>query len=176
MFFNIYIVGFMGTGKTAVGKEVSRQLAQRFFDLDSLIEEKEKKRISRIFAENGEEYFRSVEKQALKEISAKRNLVVSCGGGIVLDKENIRTMKETGVIICLSATPKVILSRTQGYKHRPLLNVDDPEQAIDELLIIRASFYAQADYTIDTSDLTVSEVVNKVLKIAEKSKDKAISD
>ena len=164
MSLNIYLVGFMGTGKTVVGKSVARQLKQEFFDLDFLIEEKQKRKIAQIFAQDGEAYFRSLEKQILKDISRKRNVVVSCGGGIVKDLENIQIMKKTGVIICLSARPEVILARTKGYTHRPLLNVDDPTKRIEELLKMRAPFYAQADYSIDTSDLTVSPVVNKVLE------------
>lgn len=159
-----YLVGFMGTGKTAVGREVAKKLNQQFLDLDSLIEEKEKRQISQIFSQDGEAYFRNAEKQALKEISTRRNLVASCGGGIVLDKENIQIMKKTGVLICLSSRVEVILARTRGYRYRPLLNVDNPEKRIEELLKIRAPFYAQADYTIDTSNLAISSVVSKVLE------------
>jgi shikimate kinase len=161
---NIYLVGFMGTGKTAVGKEVAKQLTQQFTDLDSQIEGKQNRKISQIFAEDGEVYFRSLEKQALKEIAVGKNLVVSCGGGIILDKENIQIIKETGIMICLTSRPEVILARTQGYGRRPLLNVENPAGRIEELLKIRAPFYAQADYTIDTSDLSVSAVVDKVLE------------
>ncbi|MFH1578209.1 MAG: shikimate kinase [Candidatus Omnitrophota bacterium] len=161
---NIYIVGFMATGKTALAKELSRQLKQGFLDLDSLIEQRQGRKISRIFADDGEAHFRSLEKQTLKEASRKQGLVVSCGGGIVLDKENIRLMKQTGVIICLSSRPGVIVERSRGHKHRPLLNVDNPEQRIKELLKIRAPFYVQADYTIDTSDLTIPELANKILE------------
>jgi shikimate kinase len=161
---NIYIVGFMGTGKTVVGKEVARQLNLRFVDLDSIIEQKEKKAISRIFAEDGEPAFRKIEKQALKEISAGKDSVISCGGGIVLDKENIRIMKETGAMVCLSARPEVIIARTRRYKHRPLLNVENPEKRIKELLEFRAPFYAQSDQTVDTSDLSVAQVVKRVME------------
>ena len=161
---NIYLVGFMGTGKTAVGKEIARQLNRGFLDIDLLIEEKQKRKISEIFAEHGEVYFRNLEKRVLKEISTEINIVVSCGGGIVKDLENIHIMKKTGVIICLNARPEVILARTQGYSHRPLLNVDNPQKKIEELLKIREPFYAQADYGIDTSDLPVSSVVDKVLE------------
>ncbi len=161
---NIYIVGFMGTGKTVVGREVARQLNQRFVDLDLLIEERQKRKIRQIFAKDGEAHFRKLEKQALLEVSQAGDLVVSCGGGIVLDKQNIQVMKDMGVMICLACQPEVILQRTQGYKHRPLLNVDDPTKAIKELLEVRAPFYAQADYTIDTSNLAVSAVVSKLLE------------
>jgi len=163
-FNNIYIVGFMGTGKTAVGKEIARQLDRKFVDLDSLIEKRQNRKISQIFAEDGEPYFRKVEKKVLKQTSAKRDLVVSCGGGIVLDKENIRIMKDTGAMVCLSASPEVIIARTRGYKHRPLLNVDNPKKRIKELLEFRAPFYAQSDHTIDTSDLSVAEVAKRILE------------
>jgi shikimate kinase len=169
---NVYLVGFMGTGKTAAGKGIARRLKQRFLDLDSLIEQREKKTISQIFAGDGESYFRSLEKQTLKNISNQRSLVVSCGGGIVLDKENIQIMKQAGVMVCLSSRPEVILARTRGYKHRPLLNMAGPEKRIEELLRIRAPFYAQADYTIDTSDLTVASVVNEVLKYVRQFKNR----
>ena len=172
---NIYLVGFMGTGKTVTGKEVAKRLNQQFLDLDFLIEEREKKKISQIFAEDGEAHFRSLEKQVLREVSEGEDLVVSCGGGIVLDRENIQIMKKAGLMICLSSRPGVILRRTQGYNHRPLLEVDDPKKRVEELLKIRAPFYAQADYIIDTSDLAVSEVTNKVLEIARKTKNKPSS-
>jgi shikimate kinase len=163
---NIYLVGFMGTGKTVVGKQTARQLGREFFDLDSLIEQRQKRQISQIFAEQGEAYFRRLEKEMLQEISLKKNLVISCGGGIVLDEQNIRIMKQGGLMICLSAKPEVILGRTRGQMHRPLLNVDNPQDKIEQLLKMRAPFYAQADYVIDTSGLPVSEVVNKVLEYA----------
>jgi shikimate kinase len=154
----------MGTGKTAVGKQVARQLKQQFFDIDSIIEQKQKKKISQIFAEQGESCFRKLEKKTLRQISQKASLVISCGGGIVLDNENIRIMKQSGAMICLTSRPDIILARTQGRSHRPLLNVDNPQETIGQLLKIRAPFYAQADYTIDTSDLAISSVVNKVLE------------
>jgi len=161
---NIYIVGFMGTGKTVVGKGLASQLSKQFLDIDCLIEDRQKRKISQIFAKEGEIYFRKIEKQILKEISLKQDQVVACGGGIVLDKENIQTMKNTGFMICLTCRSEVILERTQGFRHRPLLNVDNPKEKVEELLKARACFYAQADYTIDTSDLSISSVINKVME------------
>ena len=120
---NIYLVGFMGTGKTVVGKEISRLRKQQFIDLDSLIESRQKKEIRHIFSEQGESYFRTLEKQALEEVAAQDGKVVSCGGGIVKDEGNIKLMKQTGAMICLNARPEVILRRTSGHAHRPLLNV-----------------------------------------------------
>src|SRR3990167_5748466 len=162
---NIYLVGFMGTGKTAVGRELAKRKKWQFMDLDELIELKEKRTIADIFAKEGEPYFRRLEKRVLKEVAKEKKFVVACGGGIVIDKENIRTMKETGIIICLSASPEVILKRTQGTSHRPLLNVSDQKKQIELLLKLRAPYYAQADKAIDTSKITVKEIVYKILKL-----------
>ena len=160
---NIYIIGFMGAGKTSVGKALAGRLSRDFVDLDDVIEASQSTGIADIFAQKGEPYFRKVEKQALKETAAKQDLIVACGGGIVLDEDNINLMRKTGKIICLQARADIVLDRTKGYAHRPLLNVSDPKAKIDELLSLRAPFYAKADYTIDTSDLSLDKVVDKIL-------------
>jgi shikimate kinase len=162
---NIYLVGFMGTGKTAVGKELAKRKKWQFVDLDDLIELRERRTIADIFAKEGEPYFRRLEKKVLKEVSNEKKFVVACGGGIVIDSENIKTMRETGMIICLSATPEVILKRTSRYMHRPLLNVVDPKKQIELLLKLRSPFYALADKTIDTSKLSVEKVVQNIIKV-----------
>lgn len=159
---NIYLVGFMGTGKTVVGKELAARMKRDFIDLDEVIEKKEKRSIAEIFEKEAEPYFRRVEKKTLAEFSRKDNLIISCGGGIVKDEENIKRMKETGKIICLSAKPEIILKRTKGYKHRPLLNVAEPQKKIESLLSARGPFYARSDKTIDTSTLSVKEVVDRI--------------
>lgn len=169
---NIYLVGFMGTGKTAVGKALAKKKKLQFVDLDDLIEFREKRAISDIFAGDGEPYFRKVEKRALKKVSKEKKFVVACGGGIVLDKENIKTMKKTGIIVCLTASPEVILERTSAYLHRPLLNVSNPRKQIELLLKLRAPYYAQADKTIDTSKISVKEAVEKIVKVTSKRKKK----
>ncbi|MCM8797410.1 MAG: hypothetical protein NC923_06010, partial [Candidatus Omnitrophica bacterium] len=134
-------------------------------DLDDLIELREKRSIAEIFAKSGEPYFRRIEKQVLKEIAKEKNFIVGCGGGIVIDAENIRIMKETGSVICLSATPEVILKRTSGSTQRPLLNVRDPKRQIELLLKLRAPYYAKIDTHIDTSNLSVTEVADKIIRI-----------
>ena len=162
---NIYLVGFMGTGKTAVGKELAKKKKLQFVDMDELIELREKRVISDIFAKDGEPYFRKVEKRVLKEVSQEKKFVVACGGGIVLDKENITIMKDTGIIICLTASPAVILERTRAYSHRPLLNVSHPRKQIELLLKFRSPYYAQADKTIDTSKISIREVVERIIRL-----------
>jgi len=155
----------MGTGKTSVGKELAKKNKWQFLDLDELIEFKKKKTIADIFVKEGEPYFRRLEKRTLKEVSNEKKFVVACGGGIVMDPDNIRIMKETGILICLSATAEAILKRTCGFAHRPLLNVAEPEKQIELLLKLRAPYYAQADKTIDTTKLSVKEVLAKILKL-----------
>ena len=167
---NIYLVGFMGTGKTVIGKELAKKKKWQFVDLDELIELKEKRSIFDIFAQEHEPYFRKVEKQVLKEVSREKKFVVACGGGIVMDKDNIQVMKQTGTVVCLTAKPEVILKRVSGSSHRPLLNVSGPKKQIDLLLKMRAPFYALADKTIDTSKLSVTQVVGRILKIVNESK------
>jgi len=162
---NIYLVGFMGTGKSAVGSELAKKEKWNFVDIDQLIELKEKRSIADIFAREGEPYFRRLEKKVLKEVAKEKNFVVGCGGGIVINKENIKIMKHSGIVICLSAKPKVILKRVSGSTHRPLLNVKNPKERIELLLKLRSPYYALADKTIDTSKLSVKEVVSKILKI-----------
>jgi len=159
---NIYLVGFMGTGKTSVGRALSFRSKMQFVDLDDLIEFKERRSISDIFAKEGEPYFRRVEKKTLKEVAKEKGFIVACGGGVVIDPENIKIMKDTGVIICLGANSDIILKRTHGSSCRPLLNVDNPKEKIDFLLKMRAPFYAKSNFLIDTSRLTIDKVIEKI--------------
>lgn len=162
---NIYLVGFMGTGKTTVGRELAKRKKWRFVDLDELIELREGKVIPDIFSKKGEPYFRILEKKVLKEVSREEKFVVACGGGVVINKENIKTMKESGVIICLKADPSVILKRTSRASNRPLLNVDNPKERIELLLKLRAPYYAMANRCINTSKLSIKEIAEKIAKI-----------
>ena len=160
---NIYLTGFMGTGKSSTGREIAGRLKWAYCDLDELIEQQEKKSIPDIFKEKGEPYFRGLENKFLQEISHRNNQVVSCGGGIVINPENIKLMKETGVMVCFSAKPEVILARTRKFSHRPLLNVPNPEEKISSLLAERQKFYSQADIVVDTSELSIVQAAKLVL-------------
>lgn len=159
---NIYLVGFMGTGKTTVGEILSRKLKREFVETDRIIEKKEGLGIPAIFSIKGEAYFRKVEKEVLKDIASKDNLVVSCGGGIVIDKYNITLLRKTGIMVCLKARPSVIYERTKSYKHRPLLNVKNPMERIKELLQERERFYKKAHIFIDTSDIPPQKVAEEI--------------
>jgi len=167
---NIVLLGFMGTGKTAIGKRVAEKLEMEYLDIDNLIELEAKIPISEIFSLFGEEHFRDLESKIAKTVSKYENKVIATGGGIVLRKENMDNLRQGGVLICLTARPEVILERTQKEHHRPLLEVDYPLVTIKELLAYRAPFYAQADYSLDTSDLTIEQVAEKVIALFKESK------
>lgn len=165
---NIVLVGFMGTGKSAVGQRLAERLNMRFVSTDELIEKQEGRPITEIFAKSGEPYFRKIEKEVVRRVSELDNVVIAAGGGVVLDEENMENLRKKGVIICLSATPEVIYQRTRDYNHRPLLNVPDPTKRIKELLDKRAPFYEKAEFSVDTSSLSIDDVVEEVLKITKK--------
>ncbi len=155
----------MGTGKTTVGRLLAEKKKWSFVDLDELIELKEQRRIVDIFAKEGEPYFRKVEKIVLKEVATQKKFVVACGGGIVLDKENIKIMKKTGKLICLCANCQTILKRVASGTTRPILNVAKPKERIELLLKMRAPYYMQADKMVDTSKLSLKQVVLKISQI-----------
>ena len=163
---NIVIVGFMGTGKTVIAKRLAEEMKRSYVSTDDLIEKKENRTIRAIFREEGEPYFRGVEKEVIKEVASRDNQVIDAGGGVVLDSENIDILKKTGIMVCLWAQPKTIYERTREYGHRPLLNVEDPEGKIKELLDCRRPFYEKADHHIDTTELNIDEIVSRIRKIA----------
>ncbi len=165
---NIVLIGFMGSGKTSVGKELAKSLNLKFVDLDTMIEAEEKRPISQIFSQDGEAYFRRIEKEMVRKVCPDRGLVIACGGGVVLDTENMQNLKQHGTLVYLKASPEVIFKRTEGYKHRPLLIVSDPKKRIEELLTLREPLYAQSDYTIDTTHLNIAQVTEQILKIFKK--------
>ena len=162
----------MGTGKTTVGQLLSSQLRREFVETDDLIEEKEGISISDIFSKKGEAHFRKVEKEVLKEVAQLDNLIVSCGGGIVIDSENLSILKETGIIVCLEANPSTIYERTKKYTHRPLLSVSNPIKKIKELIKMRECYYRKAHFFVDTSRLTPKEVTDKIVAILKEADDR----
>lgn len=139
-------------------------------EMDEVIEEREEKKIVDIFADHGEGYFRQREKAVLQDIAKRSNLVVSCGGGVVIDEENIQILKKTGFMICLTASPEVIYERINLCTKRPLLQVTNPKEKIRELLSKRQAHYAQAHYCIDTSSLSVQEVAEKIVALLSNDK------
>ncbi|MBI4823232.1 MAG: shikimate kinase [Nitrospirae bacterium] len=161
---NIVLTGFMGTGKTEVGKELSIRLGFTFIDMDEKIVKKEGMPITEIFKTHGEPYFRDIETNIIKNISKQKNVVISTGGGAVLKEENMSSLKEHGIIVWLKASPESILKRTANDSTRPLLQVNDPLKKIKELLAYRTPFYEKADIMVDTEGKTPREIAEEILK------------
>jgi shikimate kinase len=161
---NIILTGFMGTGKTAVGKELATILDMRLIDVDTEIEKSEKTTINEIFQKFGEPRFREIETGMIKKISQQKNVVISTGGGAVLKQENMDMLRKTGVIICLMATPETILNRTSNSNDRPLLKVENPFEKITELLNFRRPFYEKADILINTENKTPLQIAEEIIE------------
>lgn len=169
---NIVLVGFMGTGKSAVGKKLSEQLGMKFVEMDDYIEKREGMIINDIFSNKGEPYFRDVETAVAREIGEKESLIISAGGGCVLRKENVEALGENGILICLNATEDEIFSRVKDRMHRPLLHGNNPKQKIRELLQRRKPYYDKIEVQINTTGKTIDQVANEVEKVINKENNK----
>jgi shikimate kinase len=162
---SVALIGFMGAGKTAVGKVLAEKLDKKLVELDRLIEQRARKPIARIFDEDGEIAFRELEIEVIKEVAREKNQVIACGGGVVLNKINIDRLKEEAVVVYLEASPEVILGRvaTDGGV-RPLLAKSEKALAIGRLLEFRQPFYERAaDIVVDTSRLDIEAVAQEII-------------
>jgi len=165
----LYLIGFMGSGKSTVSRHMSRSLGVPKIEMDDLLAERAGKSITQIFAEDGEEVFRQMETELLREIGAGEPALVSCGGGVVLRPENVEIMKNSGTILMLSATPETIFSRVRHSTKRPILNGNMNVEFIAELMAKRDPAYrAAADVTVSidgkTSDIVAKELVERIRK------------
>ena len=160
---NITLTGFMGTGKTAVGKRLAKRLGWRFVDVDALIEEAANMPVARIFAERGEGVFRRLERRTIGRVIHGHQQVIATGGGAFVDPQSRARLRASGPVICLTAQPRTILARVgRRAQTRPLLaGHADPLSRIRTLLGQRARAYAQADLTIDTTHLSVEETAER---------------
>lgn len=162
---NIALIGFMAVGKSAVGELLAQKTGKAFVELDALIERKAGKPINRIFREDGEIAFREYEIEVIKEIYPRKNLVLACGGGVVLNKINIDRLKQQAVLVWLSAGVQSILERlkTSG-ETRPLISGKNRETAVRSLLEFRQPYYERAaDFQVDTSGQSVVQVAEQIL-------------
>ena len=160
---NIYLIGFMGTGKSTVGKILADKLGRTFCDLDEMITEKSGKTITEIFDSVNEEGFRKLEAEVLKEVTENDNLVVSTGGGVVVTHGNLEMMQDKGKVITLMASAEAIFDRIKDDRGRPLMQVDNPFDEIKKLLFERASFYIKGDYVADTSEASPEETAEEII-------------
>ncbi len=185
---SIFLVGFMGTGKTRVGQEVASLLGWELVDTDAEIEKRAGKPIRQIFAEDGEPAFRLLEKQVLQEVcsatNSPNNKVVSSGGGMMADPENRELMLSSGLVVCLDALPETIYRRLTGgnpdpntnpqsnpLQERPLLSGPDPLARIKEIKDSRSVHYMKAHCTIPTDNLTIEQAAQEVVRMWQSVKD-----
>jgi len=161
---NLALVGFMGSGKSTVGHLVAGRLGFQFVDTDKLIESQAHKSIAEIFAQDGESVFREHERQVVTGLASLTKTVISTGGGLVANAENLASLKQHALVVCLWATADTIWERVHHQSHRPLLRVPNPREKIRQLLLEREPFYAQADVMIRTDDRPIREVVQHVLQ------------
>lgn len=162
---NLYLVGFMGTGKSTVGRQVAKQLGFRFLDSDHEIERAQGKPVSRIFAEDGEPRFRELERQFVEEGHPAERCVIACGGGLVVQPGMLELLQRRGIVICLHAPIETILQRTMHTNHRPLLQVDDREQRLRDLFAQREAIYRRTGTMVLTDRRPLREIVGHVLRV-----------
>jgi shikimate kinase len=160
---NLVLIGFMGVGKSTIGRLAAAQLHFDFVDTDELIEQRTGRKIEMIFAEQGEEAFREIERQLLEEMKGWRRKVIATGGGMAAGETTLASLKEHSMTVCLWATPETIWQRVRSQSHRPLLQDPDPLGRIRVLLGQRAPFYRQADALVNTEWRSVREVAQQVL-------------
>ena len=159
---NIALIGFMGAGKSSVGHLVAGQLHFEYLDTDEIIESRTGRTITNIFAICGEPAFRKLESDLTRELSTRTGTVISTGGGLPLDSQNLDSLKTHALVVCLWASPEKIWERVKNQEHRPLLHDADPQKKIRDLLVAREPFYRQADVLLNTELRTLHEVAQQV--------------
>lgn len=162
---NVILTGFMGTGKTTVGRLVAERIGYEFADTDELIEAVHGP-IRQLFVEQGETRFREIERGVAAQLATRRGLVIATGGGMMIDKSNVAALAATGTVVCLTADVDTIVDRamTPGGPARPLLAGDDPKTRVDELLVARAQAYGRFAQ-VDTTSSTPKDVADMVVDL-----------
>ncbi|MEZ7956446.1 MAG: shikimate kinase [Rubritalea sp.] len=166
---NIVLVGFMGCGKSTVGREIGLQLNYPLVDTDTLIEESVGMSVAQIFSQHGEGYFRDLETDLISQIYSKdfTKQIISTGGGLPLREQNRERLRKLGYVVWLQASADTVLERTAKSNHRPLINNQNPKEKIETMLVERDPIYADvADLTINTDDLEISETVHGIIESA----------
>lgn len=160
----IVLTGFMGSGKSTVGRFLAQQLGCPLIDLDGVVEASAGCKINEIFAAEGEAAFRRLESDCLRQVLQQGRAVIATGGGAVISAENRRLMRSSGIVVNLDASLEQTISRLRGSTHRPLFNGDNPEARLAALLEDRRQFYEDADIRIDTDGKSVEDVAAEILR------------
>jgi len=167
-FPGVVLIGFMGSGKSSVGREIAHRIGSGFVDVDAWIEKKEGRAIREIFSKDGEAAFRNMEKSALDEILAVKGQVVATGGGTFLDKESQKLMKAYAPVVYLEVEAETALRRLAGDVERPLLQDEDRDAVVKGLLDQRIPEYSRADYAVSTDGSTVPEIAGQIIDFLER--------
>ena len=162
---NIILTGFMATGKSSVGPPLAARIGFAFVDLDTWIEAEAGMSVPQIFASQGESAFRELEARMVERAASRSGCVIATGGGAIVNARSLEVLKQSGVLIALTADPETILSRLGGGEDRPMLRGGEKRERIRLLLEERAPAYARADLTVDTSDRTIEEVVDHLVAL-----------
>ena len=163
--YNIFLIGFMGAGKSTISKCLSTCFDMETVEMDQVISEREGMSISEIFKVHGEEYFRNAETELLRELKSKKNAVVSCGGGTPMRECNVLEMKKNGRVVFLTAKPETILERVKDSHDRPLLENNKNVEFIEEMMLKRRDKYlAAADIILETDNKTEAEICEELVK------------
>ena len=171
---HIFLIGFMGSGKSTVAKYLSSAYQMKQIEMDEQIEKNEGRSISSIFEKEGEEYFRTLETELLKSLDPRETFVVSCGGGAAVKEENVREMKEKGRIILLSAQPETVYVRVKNSHNRPLLEGNMNVSYIKELMDKRQKLYERAaDFQVKTDGRTADDIGEEIIKQIRKEEETA---
>ena len=160
---NLALIGFMGAGKTSVGRLVAEQLRFDYLDTDELIVSRTGRLIADIFKTDGEPAFRALECQVVAELAGRVKTLISTGGGLPVNPANLASLKSHALVVCLWASPEKIWERVKNQTHRPLLHDPDPQKKIRDLLASREQFYKQADVLLNTDIRSVREVAQQVV-------------
>jgi shikimate kinase len=160
---NIALIGFMGTGKTSVGRIVAEQLHFDYLDTDELIQTQTDRTITDIFTKDGEPAFRALEQKIVEELGGRAKTVIATGGGLPVNPKNLASLKSHALVVSLWSSPEKIWERVRHQSHRPLLHDENPQAKIRELLAVRAPFYKQADVLLNTDLRSVREVAQQVV-------------
>ncbi len=160
---NLALMGFMGTGKSSVGRIAAAELGFEFVDTDALVEKSAGQSIADCFAQQGEGAFRALESAVVQALAPRERLVIATGGGLVVTPGNLESLRAHALMVCLWAGPETILRRTQHHTHRPLLMDADPLAKIRELLALREPHYRRADIIINSDHRPLREVAQQVI-------------
>ena len=160
---NIYLIGFMGTGKSTVGKQMAEKLGWNHIDTDDVIEDKYKMSIPKVFEKFGEDSFRRLENQVISDLSAKSRNIVSTGGGTPIYHGNIDIMKDSGLVIHLETSTDILWKRLKGLGGRPILKIYDTFEKFNRLYLDRKTVYDMADMIINIGERSVIQVVDECI-------------